>query len=51
MRHVNENCGFTIQAIAAHQFVDVVHNLRKRYFSISQIRWSSDLAISSLAVW
>jgi len=30
-------------------FVDVAHKLRKRYSSISQIRWSGDLSFGSTA--
>jgi len=36
---------------AKRWFVDVVYKLRKRYSSISQLRWSGDLAISPIAPW
>jgi len=37
MRHGNDNCDLTIQAVATCWFVDVAHKLWKHY-NISQIR-------------
>ena len=38
MRHENDNCDLTIQAVVTCWVVDVAHKLRKCYSSISQIR-------------
>jgi len=51
MRHVNGNCDLTIQAIATRWFVDVIiRKLRKRYSTIIQICWNSDLSDSSVDI-
>jgi len=47
--HDNDNCYLTIQAVATCWVVDVAHKFRKRYSSISQILWSSDLLFGPIA--
>jgi len=37
MRHDNDNCHLTIQAVATCWFVDMAHKLRKHYSNILQI--------------
>jgi len=53
MRHDNDNCDLTIQAVANMKpaFVDVAHKLRERCSNISQIHWSDDLSFGPIAVW
>ena len=52
MRHDNDNCDLTIQAVANMKpaFVDVAHKLRERCSNISQIHWSDDLSFGPIAV-
>jgi len=49
MRHENDNCDLTIQAVVTCWVVDVAHKLRKCYSSISQIRWNGDLLFGPTA--
>jgi len=49
MRHDNDNCDLTIQAVATCWIVDVAQKLQKHYSSISQILRSGDLLFGSIA--
>ena len=51
MRHDNDNCDLTIQAVANVKpaFLDVAHKLRERYSNISQILRSDDLSFGPIA--
>ena len=51
MRHDNDNCDLTIQAVAnvKQAFVDGAQKLRERYSNISQIHSSDDLSFGPIA--